>query len=329
MTLTVESHDSTMQVAGETLNGLINSFGFYPENSLIIRWLKHEEVVLVQRCDIAAFMTPQNLGQLDLEIYLEPGRAYSAEEAALVVCLESMDSQINAVIEAVESAIVNVGIRLGDVFIAVGQRMYSRECIGGCDAHSIPQDIRVKREDRALECATNASQAIDVKEFPELPKPKELGVWRETESKYVQELMKRAGDAFLVSELARLSVALGDIRVRDSILWDMANGTYDRSSLAKKLTHGLPQLQATHGAPIATAAAICWWLNGNGAMANLCLDRAFTDAPDYSLAAMVRAALDHALPPEFWLESINELTREQCLAGLDVAPEIQCGYSSV
>jgi hypothetical protein len=44
---------------------------------------------------------------------------------------------------------------------------------------------------------------------------------------------------------------------------------------------------------------------------------------------MVRAALDHALPPEFWLESINELTREQCLAGLDVAPEIQCGYSSV
>lgn len=325
----VQTHDSIMQAAGETLRELINSFGFYPDNSLIIRWLKHDEVVLVQRCDIAAFLSPHTLTQSDLEIFIEPGRVYGAEKASLIVCLGGMDPRIDAAIEIVESAIVNADISVGDVFIAVDQRMYSRECLGECQAHSIPQDTWVKREDRAIECASNASQLIDVKEFPELPKPKELGVWRETESQYVQELMKRAGDAFLVSELARLSVALGDIRVRDSILWDMANSAYDRSSLAKKLTQGLPQLQATHGAPIATTAAICWWLNGNGAMANLCLDRAFTDAPDYSLAAMVRTALDHALPPGFWLESINELTREQCLSGLDVAPESQCGYSSL
>lgn len=323
----VQTHDSIMQAAGETLRELINSFGFYPDNSLIIRWLKHDEVVLVQRCDIAAFLSPHTLTQSDLEIFIEPGRVYGAEKASLIVCLGGMDPRIDAAIEIVESAIAGSNISVGDVFIAAGQNMYSRECLGECEAHSIPQDTRVKREDRAIECASNASQLIDVKEFPELPKPKELGVWRETESQYVQELMKRAGDAFLVSELARLSVALGDIRVRDSILWDMANGTYDRSSLAKKLTQGLPQLQATHGAPIATAAAICWWLNGNGAMANLCLDRAFTDAPDYSLAAMVRVALDHALPPGFWLESINELTREQCLAGLDVAINTPYGYS--
>jgi len=328
MTLMVESHDSTMQVAGETLNGLINSFGFYPENSLIIRWLKHEEVVLVQRCDIAAFMTPQNLGQLDLEIYLEPGRAYSAEKAALVVCLESMDSQINAVIDAIESAIVNVGIRLGDVVIAVGQRLYSRECIGTCDAHFTPLETGVKRSDRAIECASSAAQLIQDKEFPGMPAPLELMAWRQIESEFVHELIKQTDDSFQVPDLARLTVALGDVRVRDSILWDMANGAYDRGSLAKKLTQGLPQLKATHGAPIATVAAICWWLNGNGAMANLCLDRALVDAPDYSLAAMVRGALAHALPPEFWLESIDELTREQCLAGLDVAPGSHCGYSS-
>ena len=54
-------------------------------------------------------------------------------------------------------------------------------------------------------------------------------------------------------------------------------------------------------------------------MANVCINRAVTDAPGYSLAIMVRAALEHALPPDFWLESINELTRDECLAGRDVA----------
>jgi hypothetical protein len=328
MKLMEQSHDSAMQAAGETLNGLINSFGFYPENSLIIRWLKHHEVVLVQRCDIAAFLSPNNLAQSDLETYLEPGRAYLAEEASLVVCLEAMDPRISAAIDAVESALVNVGISLGDASIAVGQRMYSRQCLGTCDEHFVVLNTEVKRSDRASECVSSAAALIQAQEFPELPAPEGLTAWRKVESQFVQELIKQTDDCFAVSDLARLAVALGDIRVRDSILWDMAHGAYDRRSLANKLTQALPQLKATHGAPIATAAAICWWLNGNGAMANLCLDRASTDAPDYSLAAMVRGALDHALPPEFWLESINLLTREQCLAGLDVAPGSQCGYSS-
>ena len=317
-----------MQAAGQILNGLIKSFGFYPENSLIIRWLKHDEVVLVQRCDIAAFLSPNNLAQSDLETYLEPGRAYFAEEASLVVCLEGMDPRMYAAIDAVESALVDAGLSLRDSSIAVGQRMYSRQCLGTCDDHFIELNTEVKRSDRASECVSSAAALIQDQEFPELPAPEGLTAWRKVESKFVQELIKQTDDSFAVSDLARLAVAIGDIRVRDSILWDMANSAYDRSSLAKKLTQGLPQLQATHGAPIATTAAICWWLNGNGAMANLCLDRAFTDAPDYSLAAMVRAALIHALPPEFWLESINELTREQCLVGLDVAPESHCGYSS-
>jgi hypothetical protein len=328
MTPMVQSHVSSMQSAGAILSELIDSFGFYPENSLIIRWMKQDEVVLVQRCDITAFLSPEGLVESDLEIYIEPGRAYNAEKAAIVVCLESMDSRIHTAIQVVESAIVNAEISMAQVFIAVDQRMYARECLGTCDAHFIRIDTGVKRVDRALECAINPSRLINVKEFPELPEPGKLGVWRAIESQFVQGLMKQTVDLIKISDCARLAVALGDIRVRDSILWDMAHGAFDRNFLAKTLTGLLPQLEVSHGAPIATSAAICWWLNGNGAMANLCLDRALTDAPEYSLAAMVRSALDHALPPEFWLESINELTREQCLAGLDVALRTSSGYSS-
>jgi hypothetical protein len=321
MTLMAQTHDSNIQSAGETLSELVNSFGFYPENSLIIRWIKRDEVVLVQRCDVAAFLSPEGVTTSDVEIYIEPGRAYGAEKAAITVCLESMNPRIHKAIHVVEAAIVNADISMAQVFIAAGQRLYSRECADECGEHLTPLCTGVKRVDREVECASDPAQVLHIKDFPELPEQKNLGAWREVESQFARELMKCASGPIQVSHLARLAVSFGDIRVRDSILWDMAHGAFDRSSLAEALTQCLPKLGATHGAPIATAAAICWWLNGNGAMANLCLDRAFTDAPDYSLATMVRAALNHALPPDFWLESINELTREQCLAGLDVAPQ--------
>jgi|TARA_B110000858_G_scaffold162899_1_gene188208 hypothetical protein len=114
-------------------------------------------------------------------------------------------------------------------------------------------------------------------------------------------------------------VALEDIRIRDSILWDLANGVYEPESVAESLSKLLPRLDANHGAALATTAAICWWLHGNGAMANICIARALSDSPHYSLARIIRSALDYALPPEFWLESVYELTRQECLAGVDVA----------
>lgn len=319
MTILMQSHDSSMQAAGETLTELIDSFGFYPENSLIIRWIKQDQVVLTQRCDVAAFVSPEGLSHLDLKIYLEPGRTYNAEKAVIVVCLANLNPRIHDAVDAVEFAMEHADMSVAQVFVVVGQRIFSRDCCEDCQPHLTPIDMKVSRLDREEQCASNSEQLIDAKEFPELPKPENLIAWRSKESKFAKDVMGRAGEPIVVAELARLIVALGDIRVRDSILWDMANGAFDRRLLAKSLTELLPKLDAERGAPIATAAAICWWLNGNGAMANLCINRAVTDAPGYSLAIMVRAALEYALPPSFWLESVNELTRDQCLAGLDVA----------
>jgi hypothetical protein len=315
----MQSHDLCMQAAAKTLSELNDSFGFYPENSLIIRWLMQDEVVLTQRCDIAAFVSPEGLSQSDLEIYLEPGRSYNAEKAVIVVCLDNLNPQIHHAIDTVEFAMEHANISVAQVFIVVGQRIFSRDCHEDCQPHLTPIDMRVSRLDREEQCASNSEQLIDAKEFPELPKPERLIAWRSKESEFVKDVMGRAGDPVVVAEIARLIVALGDIRVRDSVLWDMANGAFDRRLLAKSLTELLPKLDVERGAPIATVAAICWWLNGNGAMANLCINRAVTDAPGYSLAIMVRAALEHALPPSLWLESVKELTREQCLTGLDVA----------
>lgn len=50
-------------------------------------------------------------------------------------------------------------------------------------------------------------------------------------------------------------------------------------------------------APPATLVAISAWLRGDGAMANVALDRALDSDPDHSLARMLRAALTSCLPP--------------------------------
>lgn len=318
MTLTMQSHDVDIDLAAETINELIHSFGFYPANSLIIRWSRLGNAVLTQRCDIDAFLTPEDLSESDLELFLEPGRTYRADQAELVVCQDTMDSRIQTGIDLVESALVESNIDLFRTFIFVGQRVFLRDCSDDCDPHLTRVDTHLSRAVRAAACESNPREFIASSEFRELPPSEKQTPWRVAESQFVHELLQKTNGPATDTELARLVVALGDVRVRDSILWDMANGVFDRDLVAQLLTGVLPKLDSDLGAPVATSAAICWWLKGNGAMANMCLARAFTDAPHYPLAIMIRTALDYALSPDFWVESIKVLTRRECLAGCDV-----------
>jgi hypothetical protein len=47
----------------------------------------------------------------------------------------------------------------------------------------------------------------------------------------------------------------------------------------------------------ATLLAVTTWVRGDGAMANVALDRALGSEPGYSLARLLRTALDACLPP--------------------------------
>jgi len=285
---------------------------------LIIRWSRRGNAVLTQRCDIDAFLTPDELSRSDLDLFMEPGRTYRADQAELVVCQDTMDSRIQVGIDRVESALGESNIDVLHTFIFVGQRVYSRDCSSDCDPHLTRIDTHLSRAVRAAGCERNPGEFISFSELAELPPIEQRTPWRVAESQFVHDLLQKTGEPATDTELARLVVAIGDLRVRDSILWDMANGVFDRDRLARLLTGILPKLDSDRSAPVATSAAICWWLNGNGAMANMCLERALIDAPHYPLATMIRAALDYALSPDFWLESINALTRSQCLAGCDV-----------
>jgi hypothetical protein len=96
-------------------------------------------------------------------------------------------------------------------------------------------------------------------------------------------------------EVARLAWGLLDEDVRDramGLALDHAPSAVE--VLWTELTRRVPP--PLDAAP-ATLLAVTAWVRGNGAMANVALDRALTSQPGYRLAQLLRSALDACMPP--------------------------------
>ncbi|WP_456598560.1 DUF4192 domain-containing protein [Blastococcus sp. SYSU DS0616] len=96
-------------------------------------------------------------------------------------------------------------------------------------------------------------------------------------------------------ELAGLAWALRDVQVRDRAL-QLARGA-DAAAAEVLWTECARRLPAPLDAAPATLLAVSAWLRGDGAMAGIALDRALDGDPGYSLAHLLRQALDACLPP--------------------------------
>jgi len=96
-------------------------------------------------------------------------------------------------------------------------------------------------------------------------------------------------------DVARIVWGLRDPVVRDLAL-DLALG--DEPAAAELLwTECTRRAPAPLDAAPATLLAVCAYLRGDGAMANIALDRALTSAPGYGLAGLLRDALDACVTP--------------------------------
>lgn len=96
-------------------------------------------------------------------------------------------------------------------------------------------------------------------------------------------------------DVARIVWGLRDGAVRDLAL-ELALG--DEPAAAEQLwTECARRAPAPLDAAPATLLAVCAYLRGDGAMANVALDRALTSAPGYGLAGLLRDALDACVPP--------------------------------
>ena len=96
-------------------------------------------------------------------------------------------------------------------------------------------------------------------------------------------------------EIARITVALRDLRVRDDA-WARMDPAH--ADVHQRLwTDVVRRAQPGHAAAPAALLAFVAWQTGDGALANVALDRALADDPGYSMAWLLRQVISAGAPP--------------------------------
>ena len=127
----------------------------------------------------------------------------------------------------------------------------------------------------------------------------------------------RDGGVVDLPTACELAVSWHDVLVRDEIAtWTLDDG----EALQSMLLQVVRQLANGAEAPACTLLAWVAYARGEGALANVALDRTLASAPDYSLAQLLRAMLDSAIEPRVLREQLQLLvsassSREQGQAG--------------
>jgi hypothetical protein len=113
----------------------------------------------------------------------------------------------------------------------------------------------------------------------------------------------RQGSRYTHDEAAWLSVCLRNPWVRDDA-WSRMDSAGRKSHLQLWLDLTRLALPGYLPAPASLLAFVAWQ-SGNGALANVALDRALADDPHYSMALLLRQAIDSGAPPSMARVSIT------------------------
>jgi len=125
----------------------------------------------------------------------------------------------------------------------------------------------------------------------------------------------RGGGRFTTDyEVARITVALRDLRVRDDA-WAQMDPAH--SGAHQRLwTDVVQRAQPGYVAASAALLAFVAWQSGDGALANVALDRALADDPRYSMALLLRQVITAGAPPSL---ARLPMTPEEVAASYDEA----------
>jgi hypothetical protein len=146
--------------------------------------------------------------------------------------------------------------------------------------------------------------------------PDRLEAWRDDAVTRLGRLLR--GEEPEPSAVAEIVLSLNDVRVRDTVLWDLMDADAEEGWRRAQavLAHCVRLAPPGAVAPAAAVLAICCWQRGDGARAGVALERALADDPSYSLALLVHQALGAGLPPGAWRGAMAGLRREECRHGV-------------
>lgn len=222
------------------------------------------------------------------------------------------------------------GLAVAEALLVRSGRFWSYTCTGPCcPAEGMPLPsgvsgpVRLVQAERAMTgravladraaleaaLAAPADSALPVAYLTALDDP----LWAGTSRTERLALLRTALDGsprltpLAPADAARLALALHDLRVRDEV----ATWVLDEPDRLLALLHELArQTPPPWDAPVCTVLGWTAYATGDGGTANVALDRALATDPAYSLALLLRTALEGMVSPD----QVRELLRDTARA---------------
>ncbi len=322
---------------GEILAVLPSLCGFPPQESLVLLSLRgpRKRLGLTARVDLPEPPDEDGLAGLCADRMLADGAS------CVVVVVLSELARRSSLVVAVRDALAERGVEVLEALHVRDGRWTSYACQGACcPAQGTPvptappalgllqaeqvvtgRAVLPSRDDLVrslapptLLAAAAAERRLEQAAQTWLRSRAEHGVVaaRRSTLDHARALLDRvaAGASVGPVDAAALTVGLADVQARDAVATLILTREEELLSVLVQVAR---QVVAPDDAPVCTLLAWTAYARGEGALANVALDRALAGCPDYSLAVLLRCALDGGVHPD----EVRSLARgtEQVLRG--------------
>ncbi len=322
---------------GEILAVLPSLCGFPPQESLVLLSLRgpRKRLGLTARVDLPEPPDEDGLAGLCADRMLADGAS------CVVVVVLSELARRSSLVVAVRDALAERGVEVLEALHVRDGRWTSYACQGACcPAQGTPvptappalgllqaeqvvtgRAVLPSRDDLVrslapptLLAAAAAERRLEQAAQTWLRSRAEHGVVaaRRSTLDHARALLDRvaAGASVGPVDAAALTVGLADVQARDAVATLILTREEELLSVLVQVAR---QVVAPDDAPVCTLLAWTAYARGEGALANVALDRALAGCPDYSLAVLLRCALDGGVQPD----EVRSLARgtEQVLRG--------------
>lgn len=313
MTTSAARPPARLSTPGEIAATIPLICGFRPQDSVVVLSLRgrRRRLGLTVRLDLPPARHLAGAAELLAERVAGDGGA-----AAVVVVLTESGRQ-DALVDAVVGSCAARGVEVVEAVHVADGRWTSYLCSGTCcppDGTPLPEAPSLVAAEHVLEGrGVLGSRADLVRALAAPTDPVPVGPWLDEDRRRaraqgagaaragavedVRAVLRRVGDGAPVEavEAARVAAALHDVVVRDEV----ATWTLERAEALQSLAESVVrQVGPPHDAPACTLLAWVACSRGDGARANVALDRALTTDPAYALALLLREALDGGGTPE-------------------------------
>ena len=307
---------------GEIVAVLPSLCGFPPQESLVLLSLRgpRRRLGLTARVDLPGPSGERGLAALCADRMAGDGAS------VVVVTVLSERGRRDGLVAAVRDSLADRGVGVLEALHVAGDRWTSYTCSAACcpaEGTPVPaappvlglvqaeqvatgrvvlpsrDDLGQSHAPPSLLAAAAAEQRLEQAAQAWLRSRAEHGVVaaRRSTLEHAQALLDRvaAGAPVGAADAAVLTVGLADLQARDGVATLILTREQELLSLLLQVAR---QVGPPDDAPVCTLLAWTAYARGDGALANVALDRALAGCPDYSLALLLRSCLDGGVHPD-------------------------------